>query len=81
MCSVARTQRFCRLKAIGNEVATCFPAKNPSVALVRCILHKYKIKCYKRKRKPFINLKQRCYCVTGQLTSGKMFFPMNADLD
>ena len=63
VCRVARTQRFCRLKAIANEVATCFPTKNPSTALVRRILHKYKMKCYKRKRKPFVNLKQRCYRV------------------
>ena len=49
VCRVARMQRFGKLKAIANEVATCFPAKNPSTALVRRILHKYKIKCYKRK--------------------------------
>ena len=63
VCRVARMQRFGKLKAIANEVATCFPTKNPSSALVRHILHKYKIKCYERKRKPFVNLRQRCYCV------------------
>ena len=46
VCRVARTQRFCRLKAIANEVVICFPTKNPSTALVRRILHKYKTKCY-----------------------------------
>ena len=65
MYRVARTQRFCKLKVIANEVATCFPAKNPSMALVRRILHKYKIKCYTRTRKPFVNLKQRCYRLQG----------------
>ena len=63
ICRVARTQQFSRLKAIAYEVASSFPAKNPSSALVRRILHKYKIKSYKRKRKPFVNLRQRCYRV------------------
>ena len=63
MCRVARMQQFGKLKAIANKVATCFPAKNPSAAVVRRILHKYKIKCYKRMRKPFFNLRQRCYHV------------------
>ena len=63
VCRVARMQRFGKLKAKANEVATCFPAKNPSIAVVRRILHKYKINCYKRKRKPFVNSRQRCYRV------------------
>ena len=61
VCRAARMQRFRKWKAIANEVATCFPAKNSSITLVRCILHNYKIKCYKRKRKHFVNLRQRCY--------------------
>ena len=86
---VARTQRFCRLKAIAKKVATCFPAKNPSTALVRRILHIYKIKCYKRKRKPFVNLKQKCYrlqwsriiCHWAADQWKDVIFPMNADFD
>ena len=40
VCSVATTPRFSRLKAIANEVASFFLAKDQSVALVRRILHK-----------------------------------------
>ena len=61
MCRVARTLRFSRLKAIKNKVATYFPAENPFAALLGRNLHKYKIKCYKRKQKSFVNLRQRCY--------------------
>ena len=77
VCRVARTQRFCRLKAIANEVA----AKNSSTALVRRILNKYKMKCYKRKRKPFVNLSRDVpvpngagFFATGQLTNERCHF-------
>ena len=88
-CTVARTPRFSRLKAIANEVATCCPAKNPSAAFVRRILHNHKIKCSKRKRKPFVYLRQRCYHVQWRRilchwTADQwknVIFPTNADLD
>ena len=61
MCRVARTLRFSRLKVIANKVATYFQAENPSAALLRRSLHEYKVKCYKRKQKSFVNLRQMCY--------------------
>ena len=61
ICRVARKLRFATLGELKSTVSKEFPAENPSKRLVKRILQKYGLKSCKRKRKPFVSLKNRSY--------------------
>ena len=61
ICWVARKLRFGTLGELKRTVSEDFQAENPSKRLVKHILRKYRLKSCRRKRKPFVSLKNRSY--------------------